>query len=185
MGIAIWQNLILMLVVVLLVALLYRQLRSFIRRRKPRESWLGCIERISREQQTEVTRQLQLDIVPLHMRVANVVILLGFMMVEGYLAPWLGHAWMSYSQIAFGVYVLIGYVVVRFIVPNQVNFITVLTLSHRLDVQLYYVWWWPVAVLKAVIHRLEQPHKAVPSFPVVMRPRRHIDAHRKRPRKMR
>ncbi|WP_126282536.1 hypothetical protein [Burkholderia stagnalis] len=185
MDTAIWQNLILMLVAVLCVALLLRQLRFHIRRRKPGKAWFGCIERITREQREEAVRRLQLDILPLNMRVTNVVILFGVLLVEGYLAPRLGHAWLGYSQIAFGTYVLIGFVVVRFVAPIPVDFLTMLSLSHRFDAQLYYAWWWPVAVLKAVTHRSAHRHEEVRSFPDTMRPRRHFDTHRRRPRKTR
>ncbi|MGZ2747963.1 hypothetical protein [Burkholderia stagnalis] len=153
MGAAIWQKLILMLVVVLWATLLFRRLRPFIGGRQPGESWLGSIERITREQQGEAIRQLQLDIVPRHMSAANVIILFGFMMVEAYLAPLLGRAWMAYSQVAFGTYVLIGCVVVRFIAPIPADILARLTPSNRLDVRIYYAWSWPIAVLKALTHR--------------------------------
>ncbi|MGZ2747240.1 hypothetical protein [Burkholderia stagnalis] len=181
MDTAIWQNLILMLVAVLCAALLLRQLRFHIRRRK----WFGCIEHVTREQRAEAIRRLQLDILPLNMRVTNVVVLFGVLLVEGYLAPRLGRAWMSYSQLAFGTYVLIGFVVVRFIAPIPVDFLTTLTLSHRFDARLYYAWWWPVTVLKAVTHRSVHRHEEVRSFPATVRPRRHFDTHRRRPGKTR
>ncbi|CAB3775057.1 hypothetical protein [Paraburkholderia humisilvae] len=111
------------------------------------------IERIHREQKEKHDFQFNLNMPPrraLRVRTTNVAVLLGFMCFGAYVAPKIGHEFMSSSVLCFGAYIAIGLIACSLARVVPAELFTGLNWNSRIDVRLYYVWLWPLHVIKTM-----------------------------------
>ncbi|OED09667.1 hypothetical protein [Burkholderia sp. A2] len=131
---------------------IYRRIAPYLFRRHG-EAMAARLARVASEQEQAALKQRDLNMTrgrALRVRLTNVGILLGFLLIVGFATPRLGFSTTNSAVLTFGAYVLVGYIAVLLarVVPSEA--LQGLNWNSRIDVRLYYVWLWPLNVFKTV-----------------------------------
>ncbi|MEM5387834.1 hypothetical protein VSR68_30230 [Paraburkholderia phymatum] len=152
-----FMNLVWLIAACIVATIAFRKIAPYLWGRRQGEPILDHIERVSRAQKEEHDFQVNLNMTPqkaLLVRSTNIAVLMGFMCFAAYVAPKIGPEFMVNSVLCFGAYVATGLVAcsVASVVPAE-RFAG-LDWNSRLNVRLYFVWLWPLNVIKAIRREL-------------------------------
>jgi hypothetical protein len=131
----------------------YRKLAPYLRGRMKGEPVLDHVQRVAHEQEQYRLRQRDLNMTrqkAVRVRAINAGVLIGFMCLASYLMRQAGFQVTNNTILSFGVYVVIGLLACSLAKAVPAELFAGLNWHSRIDVRLYYVWLWPLNVIKAI-----------------------------------
>ncbi|EIF32246.1 hypothetical protein BCh11DRAFT_07834 [Burkholderia sp. Ch1-1] len=150
---SITMNTVLFAVAAVFATKAYKWVAPFLFGRRKGESLPAHVQRVVDEHEQERLTQRDLNMGrerALRVRFVNVGVLLAFMVFIGVCLPRVGFQITNQAVLAFGAYVLVGYIacLLAKVVPAEA--MAGLNWNSRLDVRLYYVWLWPLNIVKRI-----------------------------------
>ncbi|QPQ89152.1 hypothetical protein I6H08_38800 (plasmid) [Burkholderia gladioli] len=131
----------------------YRKLAPYLWGRMKGEPVLDHVQRVAHEQGQYQLRQRDLNMTrqkAVRVRAINAGVLIGFMCLASYLMRQAGFQVTNNTILSFGVYVVIGLLACSLAKAVPAELFAGLNWHSRIDVRLYYVWLWPLNVIKAI-----------------------------------
>ncbi|CAI8697170.1 hypothetical protein [Burkholderia sp. IT-111MI5] len=131
----------------------YRKLAPYLWGRIKGATVLDHVQRVAHEQKQYQLKQRDLNMTrqkAVRVRAINAGVLIGFMCLASYLMRQTGFQVTNNTILSFGVYVVIGLVACSLVRAVPAELFAGLNWHSRIDVRLYYVWLWPLNVIKAI-----------------------------------
>lgn len=150
---ALSTNMIWLVAACIVATLAFRKIAPYLWGRRQDERIIDHLERVRREQKEKHDIQVNLNMTrqkALIVRSTNMAVLFGFMCFATYVAPTISREFTTNSVLCFGAYVSIGLVACSIARAVPAELFTGLNWNSRIDVRLYYVWLWPLNVIKAI-----------------------------------
>jgi hypothetical protein len=150
------MNTVLLAAAAVIATKLYKWVAPFLFARRKGESLPEQVQRVVDEHEQHRLAQRDLNMGrerALRVRFVNVGVLFTFMILISISFPRIGVQLTNQAVLAFGAYVLVGYVVcvLAKVVPAEA--MAGLNWNSRIDVRLYYVWLWPLNIVKRLTRK--------------------------------
>ncbi|AKK25101.1 hypothetical protein [Pandoraea oxalativorans] len=131
----------------------YKWIAPILFGRRKGETLPERVKRVAGDQEQDRLKQRDLNMGrerALHVRSVNVGVLFAFMVLVGTFFPRVGFPFTHEVLLAFGAYVIVGYLAGLLFKVVPAEAMAGLNWNSRLDVRLYYVWLWPLNVYKRI-----------------------------------
>ncbi|KAA0073149.1 hypothetical protein CIW54_27930 (plasmid) [Paraburkholderia sp. T12-10] len=137
----------------IVATVIYRKVAPYLWGRRKGEPVLAHVQRVAEEQEQDAIKQRDLNMTrqkAIRVRAINAGVLIGFMCLSSYLLRRVGFEVTNSAILSFGGYVVAGLVACSLARAIPAELFAGLSWSSRIDVRLYYVWLWPLNVIKAI-----------------------------------
>ncbi|AKM33537.1 hypothetical protein AB870_25565 (plasmid) [Pandoraea faecigallinarum] len=134
----------------------YKWIAPILLGRRKGETLPERVKRVADDQERDRIKQRALNMGrerALHVRSINVGVLFAFMVLVGTVLPRVGFPCKQEVVLAFGAYVIVGYLAGLLFKVVPAEAMAGLNWNSRLDVRLYYVWLWPLNVYKRITRK--------------------------------
>lgn len=153
---AITMNTVLFAVAAVFATKAYKWIAPLLFNRRKGESFPEHVQRVANEHEQDRLKQRDLNMGrarALRVRLINLGVLFGFLVLVGVGMPRFGFAVTNQAVLVFGVYVLVGFIACLALRVVPAEALAGLNWNSRLDVRLYYVWLWPLNIIKTFTHK--------------------------------
>ncbi|KGD42888.1 hypothetical protein [Burkholderia pseudomallei] len=153
---AITMNTVLFAVAAVFATKAYKWIAPLLFGRRKGESFPEHVQRVVNEKEQDRLKQRDLNMGrarALRVRLINLGVLFGFLVLVGVCMPRVGFAVTNQAVLVFGAYVFVGFIACLALRVVPAEALAGLNWNSRLDVRLYYVWLWPINIIKTITRK--------------------------------